>query len=456
MGLASLIAGMAGAAAGAVSSAMSSNKKPSSSTSSGSSSSSNSSGSSNSSSRPSSGSSSGSSSSSSSSSTGFDKNTDYQAQINNAVSKGDYTLAAQLEQKRNDKINAGYGGNNTTTNLYSQYLPGNSSSGSSATGAGSSGGTYKPLGVYNDADLQKVNPQAYQLIQQYKNQYSEAAKLGDTDGMNKAHDLAEQIRDKYGYSGGGDGSQFLPNGMGSTIVDIVDMANQKAQYDQIIADLQNAAAQQQQNQQQQLDNINAQYEAILGQMQSNLEAQKEDAAKQTALNNAAAEKAYMTAIKPNGSLAENLAANGLLSSGLTETSQIQAGNTYQNALNNNTTTQTELIAELERMAAQAEYTNDLERLQAIQQVMAQIAETGYASAKDIASLRQWSVENSQNYNTQQKQLEMQRQQIQEDLANGKIDRQTAEKQLEYLNAQIEEIQLTNKYNKYQLGQLGIS
>lgn len=362
-------------------------------------------------------------------------------------------MAAQLEQQRNNKINAGYGGDNKTTNLYSQYLQGNSSSGSSATGAGSSGGTYKPLGVYNDADLQNINPQAYQLIQQYKNQYSEASKMGDTDGMNKAHDLAEQIRAQYGYSGGGDGSQFLPNGMGYTIVD---MANQKAESDQIIADLQNAAAQYQQQQQQQLDNISAQYEAALGQMQANIDAQKQDAAKQTALNNAAAEKAYMTAIKPNGSLAENLAANGLLSSGLTETSQIQAGNTYQNALNNNSTTQTELIAELERMAAQAEYTNDLERLQAIQQVMAQIAETGYASAKDIASLRQWSVENSQNYNTQQKQLEMQRQQIQEDLANGKIDRQTAEKQLEYLNAQIEEIQLTNKYNKYQLGQLGIS
>lgn len=442
MGLASLIAGMAGAAASAVNSAMSSNKKPSSSTSSGSSSSSSSS---ISSSRP--------SSSSSSTSSGFDKNTNYQAQINDAVSKGNYTLAAQLEQQRNNKINAGYGGDNKTTNLYSQYLQGNSSSGSSATGAGSSGGTYKPLGVYNDADLQKYYPQVYDQLQQLKNQASEAKRLGDTDLFNQKHNAAESIRAQYGYSGGSDGSQFLPTGMGYTIAD---MANQKAESDQIIADLQNAAAQYQQQQQQQLDNINAQYEAALGQMQANIDAQKQDAAKQTALNNAAAEQAYMTTIKPNGSLAENLAANGLLSSGLTETSQIQAGNTYQNALNNNSTTQTELIAELERMAAQAEYTNDLERLQAIQQVMAQIAETGYASAKDIASLRQWSVENSQNYNTQQKQLEMQRQQIQEDLANGKIDRQTAEKQLEYLNAQIEEIQLTNKYNKYQLGQLGIS
>ena len=445
MSLASLIAGMAGAAAGAVSSAMSSNKKPSSSTSSGSSSSS--------SSRPSSGSSSGSSSSSSSTSSGFDKNTDYQSQINNAVSKGDYTLAAQLEQKRNDKINAGYGGNNTTTNLYSQYLPGNSSSGSSATGTGSSGGTYKPLGVYNDADLQKANPQAYQLIQQYKNQYSEAAKLGDADGMNKAHDLAEQIRAQYGYSGGGDGSQFLPNGMGYTIVD---MANQKAESDQIIADLQDAAAQYQQQQQQQLDNINAQYQAALGQMQSNLEAQKEDAAKQTALNNAAAEQAYMTAIKPNGSLAENLAANGLLSSGLTETSQIQAGNTYQNALNNNSTTQTELIAELERMAAQAEYTNDLERLQAIQQVMAQIAQTGYASAQDIAALRQWSVENSQNYTYQQQQLALQKQQLEQQ--KQELDQQLALGKLTQQQYQLQNQQLQQEiaYNEWQMKQAGVS
>lgn len=39
----------------------------------------------------------------------------------------------------------------------------------------------------------------------------------------------------------------------------------------------------------------------------------------------------MTAINPNGSMAENLAAQGLLTTGNTESSQISAGNTYQNA-----------------------------------------------------------------------------------------------------------------------------
>lgn len=369
MGLASLIAGMAGAAASAVNSAMSSNKKPSSTTTTGStsgSSSSNSSGSSNS-----------------------------------------------------------------------------SQSSSGSTSGGSSGGTYKPLGVYNDADLKTADPQAYQQIQQYKNQYSEASKLGDQAGMDKAHSLAEQIRATYGYSGGGDGSQKLD-------------FSQSGNTAQVIAGMMDAQEKRDQQYQQQLDNINAQYQAALGQMQSNIDAQKQDAAKQTALNNAAAEKAYMNTVKPNGSLAENLAANGLLTSGLTETSQIQAGNTYQNALNNNSITQTELIAELERMAAQAEYTNDLERLQAIQSVMTQIAENGYANAQDIAALRQWGIENNQNYTYQQQQLALQKQQLEQQ--QKELDQQLALGKLTQQQYQLQNQQLQQEiaYNAWQMKQAGIS
>ena len=50
-------------------------------------------------------------------------NTDWQSKINEAVQKGDYSLAAQYEQARNQKIqNSGYGGAQQTTNKYSQYL----------------------------------------------------------------------------------------------------------------------------------------------------------------------------------------------------------------------------------------------------------------------------------------------------------------------------------------------
>lgn len=364
MGLASIIAGMAGAAAGAINNAVSNNKKPSSNTSSGS---------------TSGGSSSG----------------------------------------------------------------GSGSSNSSQNSSGTSGGTYRPQGVYNDADLQKADPQAYQQIQQYKNQYSEASKLGDQAGMDKAHSLAEQIRATYGYSGGGDGSQKLD-------------FSQSGNTAQVIAGMMDAQEKRDQQYQQRLDNINAQYEAALGQMQADVEAKKQDAAKQTALNNAAAEQAYMQTIKPNGSLAENLAANGLLSSGVTESSQIQAGNTYQGALNNNATTQSELIAELERMAIQAQYTNDLQRLQAIQAVMTQIAENGYANAQDITALRQWGIENNQNYTYQQKQLMMQREEIEmrkQELADqhrlNLITEETYKKQNAILDQEYAN-------NAWQLRQLGIS
>lgn len=54
----------------------------------------------------------------------YDKNTDYQAMINDAVAKGDYTSAAVFEQQRNEKI-AGEGITNyQPTNNYSQYLNG--------------------------------------------------------------------------------------------------------------------------------------------------------------------------------------------------------------------------------------------------------------------------------------------------------------------------------------------
>lgn len=318
-------------------------------------------------------------------------------------------------------------------------------------------GGYQPLGVYNDADLKTTNPAAYQQIQQYKQQYADAEARGDTAAMNEAWQGAEAIRAIYGYSGGADGSQYIPIGGGLPLL------SWNNQYQEMQDSLEQAAQQRDEQYQQMMDGIDAQYEAMLGQTMTDIDAQRQEAAKQNALNNAAAEKAYMQTVKPNGSLAESLAANGLLTSGLTETSQIQAGNTYQNALNNNATTQTEMMAELERLAIQAEYTNDIERLQAIQQIMQQIAENGYASAQDIAQIQQWGIENSQNnyyqqqqINIQLQQLAMQKQQLEMDVANGEIDRQTAQAQLEYLNKQIEELELTNQYNKYQLGQLGIS
>ena len=154
----------------------------------------------------------------------YDANVDYQAKISDAVAKGDYAAAAQYEQQRNAKID-GTGSSYAKTNNYSSYL--NNSSGTNSTSknlvnnastmyqnsnAGGSGTTnnqytnYTSLGTYYDAGLSAY---AQKKVDEYKAQYDEAKARGDKEGMKAAHDAAEAIRAKYGYSGGADGSDYI-------------------------------------------------------------------------------------------------------------------------------------------------------------------------------------------------------------------------------------------------------
>jgi hypothetical protein len=84
----------------------------------------------------------------------------------------------------------------------------NSSSNSVASVGGSSSGNsqYTGLGTYNDAG---VSEWAKQQIDAYKAQYNEAAAKGDRAAMDAAHAAAEAIRERYGYSGGVDGSGYI-------------------------------------------------------------------------------------------------------------------------------------------------------------------------------------------------------------------------------------------------------
>lgn len=90
--------------------------------------------------------------------------------------------------------------------------PKTSTSGGSGTKTENTG--YVPLGTYNDADL-RASGQA-DPIDQYKAMYEQARLSGDQTGMQKAHALAEQYRAANGsYSGGPDGSQYIPTPQGT-------------------------------------------------------------------------------------------------------------------------------------------------------------------------------------------------------------------------------------------------
>ena len=53
--------------------------------------------------------------------------------------------------------------------------------------------------------MKYLNPQEQQEVINYKNQY-----VANPNQQGSVHNVAEEIRAKYGYSGGGDGSQYIP------------------------------------------------------------------------------------------------------------------------------------------------------------------------------------------------------------------------------------------------------
>lgn len=331
---------------------------------------------------------------------------------------------------------------------------GSSSSGSSSRGSsGSSGGSYTAKGTHNDATIKNNSQSQADQIQKYKDDYAAAAAKGDKTGMDAAHKAAEDLRSGWGYSGGEDGSDYISTGgiSGANLGE--QMANRYSQgYSDYEQKMNDAAEAQQKALQASIDS------AV-----NNLESQKTTIGKNTEANNAAAEKAYMTAINPNGSYAEGLASQGLSNSGITESSMISAGNTYQNALNSNATTQTEALAEIERAITQARLNGDIEKANALADLYKETAAKQLENVDKINSAYQWGqqfglsqAEQLGTYNGQAtlaaRQFEIQKQQIEEDIAKGKIDMETARKQLQYIQAQIDNLnaetegqKLTNKY-----------
>lgn len=123
----------------------------------------------------------------------WDEKTDYKKLMDEAVAAGDYTAAARYEQQRNAKINAlNEAGTNkwnaTTSTDYAQYL-------------GSPAGS-------NDSKVMTADDLA--LLNTYKQQYNNAISLGDKNTADAMHLAAEALRGSYNYSGGTDGSEYIP------------------------------------------------------------------------------------------------------------------------------------------------------------------------------------------------------------------------------------------------------
>ena len=109
--------------------------------------------------------------------------------------------------------------------------------------------------AYNDAIMNNADKQKIAALGE---QWQAAQKAGNQGGMNEAHEQAELIRKKYGYSGGGDGSGFKIVGNNTVLPEAKDQSDSinkiydaqqkaktdalKAAYDQNMADYDAQAA----------------------------------------------------------------------------------------------------------------------------------------------------------------------------------------------------------------------
>lgn len=66
---------------------------------------------------------------------------------------------------------------------------------------------YTPKGTYLDRDVTEADKNT---INSFKEQWNNAYAAGDQAGMSAAHAGAEAVRSQYGYSGGSDGSEYIP------------------------------------------------------------------------------------------------------------------------------------------------------------------------------------------------------------------------------------------------------
>lgn len=347
-------------------------------------------------------------------------------------------------------------------------------------------------------------------ITDYQVEYELAKQRGDTAAMNAAHEAAEAIRRQMGYSGGADGSEYIrldggTSGTGSgtagggTTTSKLDaalslpgfggtnlptqvmtnalsgvlsetlggMLSGQQQGQMMMPELQmpelmgdeylqeyynqmaategylNQAAQSAQ------DAIYAGVEnavASLNSQRGTIE-QAEQAANQ------AAQQIYMDTINPNGATAEQLAALGLRTSGLTESSVISAGNSLQQSVNANAQNTTNQLAQIDLAITQARNSGDIAAAQALEQYYAQIASQQAAQAQAVLAyrqqqaaqqlaLQQWMYEQQWNqqmfgYTQQQDAFNQQLQLAQLQMAQEQAawDKQYAQNQMDWANKQ---------------------
>lgn len=264
-------------------------------------------------------------------------------------------------------------------------------------------------------------------IPDLQSDYEMAKVKGDTAAMDAAHAAAEALRQQQGYSGGPDGSQkislgggtsdgtgnkidqalSLPGLSGNLVSGIVGnvaggvigellpgmMGGQTGQVPQMPQDAYleeylKAQEEYRDYMEQAAQNAQNAIQSGVDSAVAGLNNQKGTIQQAGDIANQAAQQTYMDVINPNGATAEQLAALGLRSSGLTESSMISAGNTLQSSINSNLQNVNNQLAQIDLAITQAKSQGNIAAAQALEQYYSQIASQMMNDANTILAYRQ--------------------------------------------------------------------
>ena len=223
-----------------------------------------------------------------------------------------------------------------------QSTQGRTPSGGGTSAASSpSGGGYTPLGTNTDEEIRNKSPESWAVIQQAKADYDRAKAQGDAAGMQQAHQVAEDVRSMFGYSGGKDGSEYFATSVQN---------QSQALYNDAIAALNRAAAAQQ-----------AATQAAVDRYVASLNAQIPGINQNAADANAGAYRNYLRATNPFGAGAQQQAVLGLQNSGFSESSLADLGNVYQSVVGQNERARQDYLNQLDLAKQEAAFTGDVEK-----------------------------------------------------------------------------------------------
>ena len=250
-------------------------------------------------------------------------------------------------------------------------------SGSGGTSGGSSGSSGRYTYKDSDDNIRSANTNT-----DYAQMFQDALASGDYDAAEKA--LMNRAF-KLSQSGTIDNAQ-------RTYQDMLDQARAKNignTYQDAVNDYMSEYEKSQ-------DAIRAEQEANVEKNIAALNAQKPNVQQAGEQANAAAQQQYMNVLNPNGANAEQLAALGLSTSGMSEDAAIRASNAYTQAVNSNEQNVNNQLQAIELAITNARLNGDIATAQQLQSYYNSVLSAGMQSAQNIASMNQWALENGQN------------------------------------------------------------